>query len=514
MGDVRLTRGSLSFELATFAVFLVALWGLGRKFYYLIRPVLYHPTALIGAPLLVLTYVAAPWLTVALFWSLLIWQRFHPSSYLRHVHHRVPSFFAGFRYRHRLRHKLEAAGLVGDKDSPPLISRVSKNGCITKVWIKMAYGDKIDFWRERAPQLAQTFNAGEVTINPYRRNRYTSIRFTDLSRRPPFAQIRFGEKVTKHRWLECDFLVRDPFSRAVGFEFIDFHRGQIDDLRLQGSPVGSSRDGGPYLLKIGTHLLVIAMSGRGKTNAERAMVYADYPLVMEGHDQHDGECDGSCGLLENWIFDGKRGTEAKAMPGVFARHEYGAVAESALGFFRGAELAMYRRLDEMGERGENLFMPEPGRRAVKIYIDEIMILESAFYSEVRRDIYRSSSAILQMGRSAGFSIIAYAQSPKLEKMPLRDDFPEVQIGGLQSRRQIDTAVSSGWDLGAREIPKDLPGVFYVKTDTGMMLDQMRYAHDRHDAIKRLPQCPRSIFDEKALPKDELRERVREKVLIA
>jgi hypothetical protein len=175
---------------------------------------------------------------------------------------------------------------------------------------------------------------------------------------------------------------------------------------------------------------------------------------------------------------------------------------------------MYRRLDEMGERGESLFVPEPGRRAVKIYIDEIMILESAFYSEVRRDIYRSISAILQMGRSAGFSIIAYAQSPKLEKMPLRDDFPEVQIGGLQSRRQIDTAVSSGWDLGAREIPKDLPGVFYVKTDTGMMLDQMRYAHDRHDAIKRLPQCPRSIFDEKTLPRDELRERVREKVLIA
>jgi hypothetical protein len=76
---------------------------------------------------------------------------------------------------------------------------------------------------------------------------------------------------------------------------------------------------------------------------------------------------------------------------------------------------------------------------------------------------------------------------------MRDDFPEIQIGGLQNRRQIDTAMAGGWDLGAREVPEDMPGVFYVRTEAGMALDQIRYAHDRDDAIKRLQDAPKSVL---------------------
>lgn len=503
----RYTRGKLSYETRGRWIYLamcirLLLWGFRRM-----KPLAYHPLAIIGLTVLVASYAINSWTTAAFFWTLLGWQRLLPNSYLRHVHPRIISFFAGFRYRYRPRRKLKANGLLSDDDPISTVSYVRKIGCTTKVRIKMSDGDSINYWRDqdRPNRLAQTYNALDCKIDPYRRDNFMTFRPTGLTLRPPFVQYKFEEKVTKVRWLELEFLTKDPFSKPVGFEYIDFHRERVDfsgEVAMTlGSPVGPKRDGTPYFLNVGTHLLVIAMSGRGKSNAERAMVYADYPLVMAD-------------LLENWIFDGKRGTEGAAMEHCFARHEYGKSGpEITLRFFRDFEAAMYRRLDEMSERGETDFVPDPGRRAAKLYIDEIMILESELYKEVRKDIYRSIAAVQQQGRAAGFSVIAFAQNPKLDRLPLRDDFPEIQIGGLLNRRQIDTAIAGGWDLGAKEIPKDLPGVFYIKTETGMALEQIRYAHDRYNAIKDLPQCPETAFN---LTKEELVSQVRtgNEVLIA
>lgn len=514
----RLTKGKVAVELSLLIICLLYLGRFLTWFFRRMKPLAYHPIAIIGLTTLGLTYAISPWITAALFWSLLVYQRLWPYSYHRHIHSRIPSFFAGFKYRYRPRRRLSACGLINDLDPIPTVSHVRKIGCTTKVRIKMSYGDSVEYWRDenRPDRIAQTYSALGCKVNPYRRDNFMTFRPTGLTLRPPFVQYKFEEKVTKVRWLELEFLTKDPFSKPVGFEYIDFHRPLVDDLGLAlGSPVGPKRDGSPYFLNVGTHLLVIAMSGRGKSNAERAMVYADYPSVMVGHDQHEDDiCDGSCGLLENWIFDGKRGTEGAAMEHCFARHDYGKDGPAmTLRFFRDFEAAMYRRLDDMSERGETDFVPEEGRRAAKLYIDEIMILESELYNEVRKDIYRSIAAVQQQGRAAGFSVIAFAQNPKLDRLPLRDDFPEIQIGGLLNRRQIDTAIAGGWDLGAKEIPKDLPGVFYIKTETGMALEQIRYAHDRYGAIKDLPQCPETAFN---LTKEELVSQVRtgNEILIA
>ena len=510
----RYTSGRISREFGRRLLLLVVAWRLFTWGFRRIKPIFYHPIAIIGIAVFIFTYTISPWITAALaLFVTLFWPYVHLDSYLRFFVPRVRSFFAGFKYRYRPRRKLTANGLLSEVDPIPTISQVRKIGCTTKIRIKMSHGDSIEFWRheDRSSRIAQTYGALDCKINPYRRDNFLTFRPHGLTLKPPFIRYEFREKVTKPRWLELEFLTRDPFARAVGFEYIDFARVPEAERDYSiGNPVGPMRDGSPYLLKVGTHLLVVAMSGRGKSNAERAMVYADYPDVMSGR-------------LENWIFDGKRGTEAKFMEHCFARHEYGQDGpEMVARFFEDVERVLYRRLDDMGERGETLFTPQPGHvdddgvwtpgdPALRLYIDEIMILESVPYAEVRKRIYSAIAAIQQQGRAAGVSVIAFAQNPKMDRLPLRDDFPEIQIGGLQNRRQIDTAIAGGWDLGAREIPKDLPGVFYVKTEVGMALEQIRAAHDRHNAIRKLPQCHSSAFE---LTEQQLKEMVHEKVLIA
>jgi len=334
--------------------------------------------------------------------------------------------------------------------------------------------------------LAQTYNAGDCKVDPYRRVKFTSLKVDEFLLKPPFIRYHFAEKRTLYRWLELEFMVKDPFAKSVGFEYIDYHRtaGPLQEI---GRPVGPRRDGSPYCLLTRTHLLLVAMSGRGKSNAERAMVYAEYPDVLAGY-------------VENWIFDGGRGTEAGPMKHCFARVENGKQGPQAvLQYFEELERVLITRLDKMEERGINLFVPDPGdddpamQRLLRFYIDEIMILETVPYAQVKNAIYKIIAFVLQQGRKAGISMRAFAQNPKLDRLPMRDDFPEVQVGGLQNRRQIDTAIAGGWDLGAREIPEDLPGVFFVKTEAGMALDQIRYAHDRDNAINRLPQAPESVL---------------------
>jgi hypothetical protein len=496
-------RWSVEFTLLWFVLvhlWRFTTWGLRRW-----KPVFYHPVALVGIAISIAICLISPWLLVALIFSGPVLIREWPGAYLRHVQPRIISFFVGFKYRYRPRRKLSACSVLRADDPVPTISRVRKSGCTTKVWIKMAHGHEIDWWREETARLAQTYNAGDCKINPYRRVNFLSFRPDRFLLRPPFIRYHFEEKVTKYRWLELEFLTKDPFAKSVGFEYIDFHR-TAEPLQEVGRPVGPKRDGSPYCLLTRTHLLCVAMSGRGKSNAERAMVYAEYEDVLAGY-------------VENWIFDGKRGTEASPMAHCFARVENGKngplVVEQ---FVAEVERVMYRRLDEMAERGENLFVPDPEdedplmRRLLRFYIDEIMIFETVPYADVKSKIYKSLAAILLQGRAAGISIRAFAQNPKLDRLPMRDDFPEIQIGGLQNRRQIDTAISGGWDLGAREIPEDLPGVFFVKTEVGMALEQIRYAHDRDNAIQRLDQCPDSVLWPR--PIEEQKASVRDEVFMA
>src|SRR6187401_2366058 len=117
----RYTRGKLSVELTFLIIFLTfgwrfATWGLRRC-----KPIVYHPIGLAGLTVYLFAYIASPWAGAALLWAVVGWALLWPDSYLKHAHSRTQSFLAGFLYRHRPRRKLEANGLLNDKDPIPTI---------------------------------------------------------------------------------------------------------------------------------------------------------------------------------------------------------------------------------------------------------------------------------------------------------------------------------------------------------------------------------------------------------
>lgn len=493
----RYTRGRLSVELTLFIIFGGWVWLLARWAFRRCKPIAYHPIALVGIAVLIWSYLLSPWLTATLVWAVLAWQRVWPDSYERHVHHRVQSFWAGFYYRARLRKKLTGSRLLHEKEPVPTISDVRKVGCTTKVRIKMSYGDTLDFWRQQ--MSAQTWNALDCKINPYRRVDFTTFRFDGFTKQAPFVLYHFDEElIIKPRWLELEFLTRDPFTKTIGPEYIEYCR-TADPLPEWGNPVGPYRSGQPHFYQVRTHKLVVAPSQRGKSNALRAMVFADHWAVQAG-------------LVENWGCDLKRGVEIKFMEGQFARTEFGLEGgEMVARFFEDAMKVMNSRLDEIRDAGEEVrHIVRKGHPALRIYIDEFLAFEDTEYNDYRSRIYRAINAIQRRGAAAGVSIIAFSQDPKKDKFPLRDGFLEVEVGGGLTQTQVGMVMPGGWDDGARTDLVDLPGVFYVRNETLLAPEQFRYARITNGTIKGLKWRPDSVL----WPQSEEEQRNIDGVLIA
>jgi S-DNA-T family DNA segregation ATPase FtsK/SpoIIIE len=455
MGDnkpFRYTRGKLSVETTLTLILLAWLWRATTWGYRRWKPVFYHPVALGGSVAAVASYMVSPWLTALGALSALLWPLVAPHSYLHHAQPRIDSFKTGWRYRHRPRRRLTACGLLNDKDPTPTISDVHKIGCITKVRIKMLDGDEIDMWRVRSAQLAQTYNALDCKVNPYRRKELN-----------PFSK----RMVTKPRWLVLDFLTRDPFNSGLGIEYINYHAqpGTLEPV------VSTYRDGTPREHNLAAHRLRVAMTRWGKSNAIRAMVYSQRNNIKNG-------------VLELWGIDGKGGVEQSFMQHVFARVAYGDTPLNPHAYnpaefdklLKDAVVVLKRRQRSM--RGNNTeHTPTETEPWLLIVIDELLVLTSkAIPAEMRNSIAASIMVIQQQGIACGVSLDASTQLAQKDKIDFRDGFTEFEVGKVE-RGAVDMIFGTGWwERGARadEISKDLKGTFYVKTDSTMVPAETRY----------------------------------------
>jgi hypothetical protein len=488
MGDkpFRLTRKGHSRETGNLAVILIGIGLLIRGCHRRTKAIWYHPIALLGLIVLPVSYLLSHWLTAALFWALLAWQRVWPYSFHQHVSPRITSFFVGIKYRWNLRNKLTANGLLNDKDPTPTISRTQIQGCTTTIIIKMSYGDDSEYWRQRSSRIAQTFNAKRAVINPLYREVLN-----------PFKH----DLTEKYRWLRIDFLTRDPFAKTVGIEYIHQYRiqiitttnpqGELTDTYQPaiGDPVGPTADGTPYLLAVRTHLLNISMTGGGKSNAERTMIFTGYREVLNL-------------TKENWGCDLARGVELNPIRHCFARIEDGKPKngmtgpEAVLRFWEDVRDIMHQRLDDMNENGIVLHQPTPNSPALDVYFDEIAVLESVPYAQVRKAIYAAISEVLLVGRKTKISIRGFTQKSKLENLPIRDEFPETQLGRVKTRSQVNTAMDyEAHDRGAKanEIRADQPGIYYAETETAMAPIAFRFCETTLHDMKQLPQHPASVL---------------------
>ncbi len=466
MGDntpLRYTKKQWSYETGITTLIIAALWKtIGKpctdsiKAALPLRSLKYHPTAIAGITTLTTAYTITPWAAAALLWAVIAWALIHPPSYLKHVHSRTQSYLAGIPYHYRPRERLRACSVLRENDPTPTISRVTKIGCTTKVWIKMAYGHEIDWWREENARLAQTYNALDCKINPYRRQTLHPHK---------------KQQVTKPRWLELEFLTKDPFNYGLGVEYINYHH-TADELTL--TPVDATcRNGQPHRHNLAAHRLRVAMTRWGKSNAIRAMIYA------QRHNLKDGK-------LELWGIDGKGGVEQSFLQHLFARVAYGdnkaAHAQHTYDptefdrLLKDAVRVLKHRQQKMrGNATEHT--PTPEQPWLLIVIDELLVLTSkAIHPDLRNSIAASIMLIQQQGIACGVSLDASTQLAQKDRIDFRDGFTEFELGKVE-RGAVDMIFGTGWwQRGARadEIAKDLKGVFYIKTDTTMVPEQIRY----------------------------------------
>lgn len=443
----RYTKGKRSWDHGGGVLTWVAVWWALTWLLRRCKPLAYHPVALAGIVAVIGSYALSAWFLLLLVLAVYVWAFLWPDSYLRHVNPRAESFLAGFKYRHRPRRKLEANGLLNDKDPIPTVSHVRKIGCTTRVRIKMSDGDEINYWRERSARLAQTYNALDCKINPYRREVLN-----------PFKH----EMVTKPRWLEMEFLTKDPFSSRMGAEFIDFHRG--DTLQ---PVVAVTRSGEPQRHNLAAHRLRIAMTRWGKSNAIRAMIYAQHRNIKDG-------------LLELWGIDGKGGVEQSLLRHVFARVAYGDKGYTEFDqLLKDAVKVMQRRQRHMRKFGFTEHIATPDHPWLLVVIDELMVLTSkTIPSTLRTSIAANIMLIHQQGIACGVTVDASTQLAQKDLFGNieRDGFTEFELGKVE-RGAVDMIFGSGWwQMGVRadEIPDDLKGVFYKKTDATMTPEQTRY----------------------------------------
>jgi hypothetical protein len=415
------------------------------------------------------------------FLAALMWYAWQPASFRKHVKPRLFGFWVGWYYRFMPRPRLTECHVLTDRNSVPTISRVRVNGCLHTIWLKMSHGDDIELWRSWATNLAQSHNAGDCKINGYRRLKLTQWRFRFEDGRPVFTHN--GEMKDCWRWLEIEFMKKNPFSKVVGYEFIDFYRDPVL-AETEGNPVGIRRDGKPYRLNVERHLAVFAMTQWGKSNAERTMIYANKDDVAAGD-------------RENWMIDLKRGVEARLMESQLARREYGVNgAAQVLRFVMELKTIMDQRLDRMAAAGVVHYSQMPTRlRRIDLYVDEWLRFEEPEYSQVKNDIYRAFGAILNVGAAAGIIVYAFSQQPKKDKFELRDHFNEVWLGAVKTRGQVEMAMGNeAWDRGghrAVDLPGDLRGVFLIDVEHGRTLEDIRVALTPLDVVRDLPQCPKS-----------------------
>jgi len=466
----RYTRGKLSFEttlliIATTFAWRCATWGFRRC-----KPALYHPVALGGIATYTLTYLASSWAAAALLWGVVAWAFIHPDSYLRHAAPRTQSFLAGFPYRYRPRAKLGGCSVLREKDPIPTISWVKKTGCITTIRLKMAYGHEINWWREEAARIAQTYNAHQCTINPYRREELLPWRHT---------------MITKPRWLVLDFLTRDPFNTGLGVEYIDYYN------KITSQPVvATQRNGEPIEDDLETQTLAIAMTRRGKSNRIRARIYANRHKIQAGE-------------LELWMIDGKGGVEGAFLEHLVARHAYGDTELNPNAYHPAEfdrllkEAVMVLKKRQRNMRGEHrMHIATKKDPWLLIIIDELLVLTSkAVPPDIRNSIAASIRLIQQQGIACGVTLDAATQLAQKELIDFRDGFTKFEIGKVE-RGVVDMIFGTGWwERGARadEIPDDLPGVFYVKTDATMVPTEIRYPLVTDADLKPLKRARASVL---------------------
>jgi DNA segregation ATPase FtsK/SpoIIIE, S-DNA-T family len=450
-------RGPIQLRTASVRVPLsaVILGWLGRTLGRAIMRVLAQPVLWAGLTL----YGAGYWLAVTvgpwpfviaaatIIGSLLAWRRAHRPSYDHWFAWPVRGTLRrALVYRRFWQPAMVTTNLairVSAREYLPRLVKVASTASVDRVTVRMLPGQVAEDYAEVADRLSQTFGACEcrVRTDPKHRDRVVL-------------------------W----FLVDDPLTDPVRPLEAE------DPPDLNALPVALREDGLLYRLRLlGSHLLLVAATGAGKSGAIWAIIHALAPGIRSG-------------LVQLWVVDPKGGMELAPGSALFTRFCHGAAEDDTE---RAAHERAYARMLQdavvvMRDRQARLrgitrlHQPSTAEPLIVIVVDELAAL-TAYTTDrdAKKDISAALSLLLSQGRAVGVLVVAALQDPRKDVLPARDLFPTRIALRTTEPEQVDMILGDGArKRGARcdHIPEALPGVGYVSLDGVAEPVRVRFAH--------------------------------------
>jgi DNA segregation ATPase FtsK/SpoIIIE, S-DNA-T family len=379
--------------------------------------------------------------------SLVAWRQAHRESFRRWFAWPVRSTFRrAVVYRRFWQPAMVTTGLavrVNGREYLPKLVMVSSTDSVDRVTVRMLPGQVAEDYAEVVERLAQTFDACDCRVR------------TDSQHRDRLIL-----------W----FLVHDPLTQPVS------PLDGEDASDLAALPVARREDGLLYrLCLLGSHLLLVAATGAGKSGAIWAIIHALAPGIHSG-------------LVQLWVCDPKGGMELAGGQRLFTRfchgapphdHERAAHEHAYAALLEDAVTVMRDRQDRL--RGvTRLHEPSTAEPLIVVVIDELAALTAYLTDrEAKKRIAAALSLLLSQGRAVGVLLVAALQDPRKDVLPARDLFPTRIALRVTEPEHVDMTLGDGArKRGARcdHIPEALPGVGYVALDGIAEPVRVRFAH--------------------------------------
>lgn len=419
------------------------------------HPMLWVPSALIGG----FVYLVGPYPTLVILgimaFMIHTWWTLFPDSFDRYLGH--PTYVACRRtwtYQIKWRATMIDCGLL--KSVRLRIDRVPKIKCLEtnqyrdRLLIEMVRGQTIDDIERAGPKLLHAFNALEVRIK---------------------------EESGLRVWLI--FRYADPLIETIPAIPIK------EDVNIEAVELGITDEGDKWTIPMvhqqGSHMLVAATTGGGKSSIPWGLIRALCPLIRDG-------------LVQVWIADPKggvefkRGTNDDETKSLWHRYadDYVTINE----MLKDLVVEMDARARRQANAGRSHIMTKE-EPLIVVIIDEILSI-TALESSTRRNATQALlGKLLTKGRALGINIMACSQDATKAMLSTRQFFRLRWAGRLDEPLQVDMVLGEGArKMGAKcddnkVIPHSLPGVGFIKIDGVREPVRVRAAYVTEEDIREM-----------------------------
>lgn len=350
--------------------------------------------------------------------DLIVWARLHPASFDRWLAPRLRAWRRRWStYRGR-----NWAGVLADCDLvrenrrtgelvvPRLLRVRSATRSIDTLYVRMARGQDLRTWTDRADALAAALFAHRVAITKVR----PAVLAVVVEREMPFPTVVPAPEIPS-----------DP--------------GDVD---LSALDVGDNEHGGPFLLGVvGKHVLTAGASGAGKGSLIWAPLRAMGPLIRDGQ-------------VRVSMIDLKGGAETERGRPLFAR--YAPTMSHAIALLTEVRDAMKARQELMRTTGVRSLPVDRDTPLELVMIDEMAMLTAYGDRGDVREALRLLAEILTQGRACLVSVMGYVQEPSKDVIDVRELFPTRICLGVTAASHVDMTLGDG----ARErgaLADEIPG---------------------------------------------------------